>query len=90
MIEVNSGKQQLKTAYSSQNGAHRESGGEIHRDEVPLLYQQYVERYFEQVRRPELPPTGASAPKLEAAPKPAPTAPARAASPVVVAPGPGR
>ena len=50
MIEVSSGKQQLKTAYSGQTAAHKESGGEINRDEVPLIYQQYVEKYFDQIR----------------------------------------
>jgi len=51
MIEVSSGKQQLKTAYSSKTATHKESGGEINRDEVPLIYQQYVEKYFDQVRK---------------------------------------
>ncbi|HEY3743319.1 MAG TPA: hypothetical protein VGL53_25910 [Bryobacteraceae bacterium] len=49
MIEVSSGKQQLKTAYSSESAAHKEAGGEINRDEVPLIYQQYVEKYFDQI-----------------------------------------
>lgn len=91
LIEVNSGKQQLKTAYSSQSGAHRESGGEIHRDEVPLMYQQYVERYFEQVRRPdgsrqpavtkpatrpgETAPTGNRTPGPEVPPRPSSVSP---------------
>jgi hypothetical protein len=66
MIEVSSGKQNLKTQYSSKTGAHKESGGEINRDEVPLIYQHYVEKYFEQVRRGE-------APKGEAAPAAKPT-----------------
>jgi hypothetical protein len=51
MIEVSSGKQQLKTAYSSKTASHKESGGEINRDEVPLIYQQYVEKYFDQIRK---------------------------------------
>ena len=50
MIEVSSGKQQLKTSYSGQTSSHKESGGEINRDEVPLIYQQYVEKYFDQIR----------------------------------------
>jgi hypothetical protein len=50
MIEVSSGKQQLKTAYSSQTATHKEAGGEMNRDEVPLIYQQYVEKYFDQIR----------------------------------------
>jgi hypothetical protein len=51
MVEVSSGKQQLKTQYSDHNGAHSESGGEINRDEVPLAYQQYVQQYFAQMRK---------------------------------------
>lgn len=58
MVEVSGGKQQLKTQYSSKTAAHAEAGGEINRDEVPLEYQQYVQQYFEQIRKP-----GAPAPK---------------------------
>jgi hypothetical protein len=52
LIEVSASKPQgLKTPYSNRAAAHAEAGGEIHRDEVPLIYQQYVEQYFEQVRK---------------------------------------
>ena len=51
MVEVSSGKQQLKTQYSSKNAAHAEAGGEISRDEVPLEYHEYVQQYFEQIRK---------------------------------------
>jgi hypothetical protein len=51
MVEVSSGKQQLKTQYSQRNATHVEAGGEINRDEVPLAYQQYVQQYFEEVRK---------------------------------------
>jgi hypothetical protein len=51
MVEVSSGKQQLKTQYSDGKGAHSEAGGEINRDEVPLAYQQYVQQYFAQMRK---------------------------------------
>jgi hypothetical protein len=51
MVEVSSGKQQLKTQYSQQNATHSDAGGEINRDEVPLAYQQYVQQYFAQVRK---------------------------------------
>ena len=51
MMEVQSGKQQLRTQYTSQQGAHQESSGEIHRDEVPLQHQHYVQQYFEEVRK---------------------------------------
>lgn len=52
LIEVSSSRPQgLKTPYSNRGAAHGEGGGEIHRDEVPLIYQQYVQQYFEQVRK---------------------------------------
>jgi hypothetical protein len=51
MVEVSSGKQQLKTQYSDRKGSHAEAGGEINRDEVPLEYQQYVQQYFAQMRK---------------------------------------
>jgi hypothetical protein len=51
MVEVASGKQQLKTQYSQRKASHGEAGSEINRDEVPLAYQQYVQQYFEEVRK---------------------------------------
>jgi len=51
MVEVASGKQQLKTQYSQRTAEHSESGSEINRDEVPLAYQQYVQQYFEEIRK---------------------------------------
>lgn len=51
MVEVPNGKQQLHTAYSQKTGKHSDSGGEINRDEVPLMYQQYVREYMEQVHK---------------------------------------
>ncbi len=54
-VEVTSGTQKLRTPYSEQQARHAEAGGEIHRDEVPLLFQHYVQRYFEEVRK-SLPP----------------------------------
>jgi hypothetical protein len=51
MVEVASGKQQLKTQYSQRKATHGEAGGEINRDEVPLAYQQYVQQYFEEIRK---------------------------------------
>jgi hypothetical protein len=55
MVEVPSGKQQLRTPYSQRRAAHAEAGGEIHRDEVPLMYQEFVQQYFEEVRKAESP-----------------------------------
>jgi hypothetical protein len=51
MVEVASGKQQLRTQYSQRDAEHVEAGGEINRDEVPLAYQQYVQHYFEAIRK---------------------------------------
>src|SRR5579864_9202029 len=51
MVEVASGKQQLKTQYSQRKADHTEAGSEINRDEVPLAYQQYVQQYFEEIRK---------------------------------------
>lgn len=50
-IEVPSGKQQLKTAYTDRQAAHTGAGGEVNRDEIPLAYQPYIQRYFEEVRK---------------------------------------
>lgn len=55
MVEVAGGNQQLKTAYSGKTGAHAESGGEITRDEVPLMYRDFVQQYFERVRKTPAP-----------------------------------
>jgi hypothetical protein len=51
MIEVGSTRQQLKTPLAQRDASHAEAGSEIHRDEVPLEYEQYIQRYFDQVRR---------------------------------------
>jgi len=54
MVEVSSGKQQqLRTAYTKSAATHKEAGGEIHRDEIPLDVQHYVQQYFEKVRKGE-------------------------------------
>ena len=50
-IEVPSGKQQLKTAYTDKQAAHSGVGSEVNRDEIPLAYQPYIQRYFEEVRK---------------------------------------
>ena len=53
MVEVKSSKQQqLRTAYAERANTHREAGSEIHRDEVPLDLQYFVQQYFEKVRKP--------------------------------------
>jgi hypothetical protein len=66
MVEVASGKQQLKTQYSDRSAQHTEAGGEINRDEIPLAYQQYVQQYFEEIRKE---PAATKAAKPDAKPK---------------------
>lgn len=55
MVEVGSSKQQLKTPWAPKQATHVDAGGEIHRDEVPLIYQQFVEQYFEQIHKSPAP-----------------------------------
>jgi hypothetical protein len=58
MVEVRSGKeQQLRTEYSGRRAAHSDTTGEISRDEVPLAYQQYIQDYFDQIRKLPPPPS---------------------------------
>jgi hypothetical protein len=52
MVEVTSSKQQqLRTGYSQRGASHREAGGQIQRDEVPIELQPFVQQYFEQLRQ---------------------------------------
>lgn len=60
MVEVGSSKQQLKTQWTQTQANHTNAGGEIHRDEIPLTEQQFIERYFEEVHKPAAPPAGAA------------------------------
>jgi hypothetical protein len=66
MVEVGSTKQQMKTPISQSAAKHSEAGSEIHRDEVPPMYQQFVQQYFDQVRK-----TAPAANKAAAASAPA-------------------
>ncbi|PYT23025.1 MAG: hypothetical protein DMG57_33205 [Acidobacteria bacterium] len=50
-VEVPSNQQPLHTAYSQNNATHSDAGGEISRDEVPVIFQQYVQQYFAQVHK---------------------------------------
>jgi hypothetical protein len=56
-VEVQSGNQHLSTPYTQKSAGHTNAGGEINRDEVPLLYQSYVQQYFEEVRKERTPVT---------------------------------
>jgi hypothetical protein len=81
MVEVAAGKQQLRTQYSQRSASHTDAGGEIHRDEIPLVYQHYVQQYFEQIRNPAGPKNGSekkAPPPPEAKPKPIESTPAQA------------
>jgi hypothetical protein len=57
MVEVGSTKQQLKTPLGQSESTHAEAGSEIHRDEVPPIYEQFVEQYFDKIRKPGAPAT---------------------------------
>jgi hypothetical protein len=50
-IEVQSGNQQLKTAYTKSGATHGEADSDVSRDEIPVSMQPYVQQYFEQVRK---------------------------------------
>ncbi len=50
-IEVQSGNQQLRTAYSSKAASHGEADSDVSRDRIPVALQSYVQQYFEQVRK---------------------------------------
>ena len=63
MVEVGQTKQTLKTPWADRQASHTESGGEIHRDEVPLMFQPFVERYFEEIRKS--PPAAKPAPAAQ-------------------------
>jgi hypothetical protein len=54
-VEVQSSVQQLRTAYSDRDAQHAETGSEIGRDEIPAALENYVEQYFEQVRKEPAP-----------------------------------
>jgi hypothetical protein len=51
-IEVQSGNQQLRTAYSNSAATHAQADSDVSRDEIPVGLQNYVQQYFEQVRKP--------------------------------------
>lgn len=52
MVEVNKSRNQaLRTPLAERSATHVESGGEVSRDEVPLHLQDYVQKYYKQVRK---------------------------------------
>ena len=52
-IEVQTSRQQIRTPLSRVPSAHSQSGGEVHRDEVPEADRHYVRQYFERIRAGE-------------------------------------
>jgi hypothetical protein len=54
-VEMPSGKQHLSTDYSNDTAQHRDWGIELHRDQVPDQYKQYVKEYMERVRQQPAP-----------------------------------
>ena len=56
-VEVESGSQKLKTAYSKTAASHAETDGDVTRDEIPLALQSYVQQYFSEVRKSAAPKT---------------------------------
>jgi hypothetical protein len=64
MVEVTASQnQQLRTPYSQRKALHSDSGGEIHRDEIPLIFQHYVQQYYEEIRKsPPAVPAKSTAP----------------------------
>ncbi len=63
-IEVQSGNQQLRTAYTNTKAAARgEADSDVTRDEIPVGLQSYVQQYFQQVRKAATPPKPSAAKK---------------------------
>lgn len=50
-VETSSTNQQLRTQYSGRVGEHADLGGEINRDEVPVMYRDYVREYMQLVHK---------------------------------------
>lgn len=54
-VDAENTSQQLRTAYQDRQSEHTQTGAEIHRDEIPVALESYVEQYFEQVRKQSKP-----------------------------------
>lgn len=50
-VETPTSGEQLKTQYSGRTARHSDSGGEINRDEIPVMYRDYVRDYMELVHK---------------------------------------
>ena len=49
-IETGSARQAARTPYSPNESGHRDPGAVLSRDEIPIAYRSYVQRYFQTVR----------------------------------------
>ena len=74
-VEVPSSQQRLQTPYTQSNATHTDSGGDVSRDEVPEIFQQYVQQYFEQIRKQPTVPKPDASPRSKAQPPITKTAP---------------
>ncbi len=50
-VETSSTNQQLRTQYSGRIGEHADLGREINRDEIPVMYRDYVREYMQLVHK---------------------------------------
>ncbi|HEY7303081.1 MAG TPA: hypothetical protein VH601_03130 [Bryobacteraceae bacterium] len=50
-VETSSTNQQLKTQYTGRVGRHTDLGGEVNRDEIPVIYRDYVREYMQLVHK---------------------------------------
>ena len=50
-IETGSARQTARTPYSPRESGHRDPGAVLSRDEIPIAYRSYVQRYFETIRQ---------------------------------------
>jgi hypothetical protein len=71
-VEVQNGNQQLRTPYAQRAVHHAQAGGEISRDEVPVALQDYVQQYFEELRKTARPVTSATPAAAPQHPGPSP------------------
>ena len=54
-IETGSARQEARTPYSPRESGHRDPGAVLSRDEIPIAYRSYVQRYFQTIRQKAAP-----------------------------------
>jgi hypothetical protein len=62
MVEVGSTNQQLKTPVGEGQSLMPRRGAKSTRDEVPPIYEEFVQQYFEKIRKPSQSPPPDSQP----------------------------